>query len=78
MAFMTLTLSPSNIISLKPASITSSTALQQANTSASSLSCTGGPLTDKAAITSLLSLRTIAPNLDAFNPMNTAASTLIL
>ena len=71
---ITLTLSPSMIKSMNPASIENSRAFLHARTSASSMYATGGPLIDIAAITSSFSFRIIAPKPEHFSLAKTTAS----
>ena len=78
MACISLTLSPSIISLVKPVSTENSSDLLHASNSASSLVPTFSPLAIIAAITSPLSLRTIAPTLDFSNPEKTTASKLSL
>ena len=71
-AFMTVALSVSIIIFVKPDSTTNSRAFRQANASASSLQLIDGPLTDIAAITSPTEFQIIAPKPKHWIPSNTA------
>ena len=75
---MTELLSHSITNSEKPASTANLIAFLQASSSASILQDTFGPLAAMAAITSLSSLRMIAPNPDLLRPEKIAASKLSL
>ena len=77
-AYMTATLSPFIIISVKLDSTANSRAFWHANTSASSLQLMEGPLIDIAAITSPVEFWIITPNPDLWIPANTAALKLSL
>ena len=75
---MTVILSPLTINSEKPELTVNSSALQQASTSASSLSIIDRPLVDNEAITSPNSFQITVLSLDAFMSWNIATSKLSL